>query len=66
VINVAKLQFDFYHFLYQPVHTSGFLGQDSGFEQDTMKIVMFRQCQNLWFVQSAMVVVFITPDVHVL
>jgi len=66
MIHVATLQLDFYHFPSQPVHTSGFLGQDSGFVlQDTMtKIkVMFCHCQNLCFVQSAMVVVFINPDI---
>ena len=66
MIHVAKLQLDFYHFLYQPVHTPGFLGQDSGFVQEDMmtKIkVMFRHCQNLWFIQSAMVVVFINADI---
>jgi len=65
MIHVTKLQLDFYHFLYQPVHTSEFLGQDSGNVQEDMmtKIkVMFRHCQNLWFVQSAMVVVFINAD----
>jgi hypothetical protein len=65
MIHVAKLQLDFYHFQHQPVHTSGFLGQDSGFvQEDTMtKIkVMFHHCQNLWFEQTAMVVVFINPD----
>jgi hypothetical protein len=67
VIHVAKLQLDFYHFPYQPVQTSGFLGQDSGFVQEDMmtKIkVMFCHCQNLWFIQSAMVVVvFINIDI---
>jgi hypothetical protein len=66
VIHVAKLQLDFYHFPYQPVHTSGFLGQGSGFVQQDMMAeikVMFRHCQNLRFLQSAMVVaVFINPD----
>jgi len=65
MIHVTKLQFDFCHFPYQPVHTSGFLGQDSGFVQGDMmtKIkVMFCHCQNLCFVQSGMVVVFINPD----
>jgi hypothetical protein len=61
------LQLDFCHFLYQPVHTSGFLDQDSGFVQENMmtKIkVMFCHCQNLWFIQSAIVVVFINPDIN--
>jgi hypothetical protein len=67
MIHVAKLQLDSYHFPYQPLHTSGFLGQDSGFFQEDMMAeikVMFHHCQNLWFVQSAMVVaVFTNPDI---
>jgi hypothetical protein len=67
MIHVTKLQLDFYHFPYQPVHTFGFLGQDSDFVQEDMmtKIkVMFRHCQNVWFVQSAMVMEFINPDIE--
>jgi hypothetical protein len=36
MIHVAKLQLDFYHFQHQPVHTAGFLGQDSDFVQEDM------------------------------
>ena len=37
MIHVTKLQLDFGNFPYQQVHTSGLLGQDSGFlQEDTM------------------------------
>jgi hypothetical protein len=52
--HVAKFQLGIYHFPHKPGHTSGFLGQDSGFVQEDLmaKIkVVFCHCQNLCFVQ---------------